>query len=130
MPKLTDKVKETRDRKQRKFLKALEKTLGVVSAAARIAKMSPDTHYNWLKTCPDYAEKYNQIKEIAIDFAETSLFKQIENQDTAATIFYLKTQAKSRGYIEQDKVINVNTTLDEISKVSEEELMAIINREV
>ena len=130
MPKLTDKVKETRDRKQRKFLKALEKTLGVVSAAARIAKMSPDTHYNWLKTCPDYAEKYNQIKEIAIDFAETSLFKQIENQDTAATIFYLKTQAKSRGYIEQDKVINVNTTLDEISKVSDEELMAIINREV
>lgn len=130
MPKLTDKVKETRDRKQKKFLKALEKTLGVVSAAARIAKMSPDTHYNWLKTCPDYAEKYNQIKEIAIDFAETSLFKQIENQDTAATIFYLKTQAKSRGYIEQDKVINVNTTLDEISKVSEEELMAIINRKV
>ena len=130
MPKLTDKVKETRDRKQRKFLKALEKTLGVVTAAARIAKMSPDTHYFWLKTCPDYVEKYNQVKEIAIDFAETSLFKQIENQDTAATIFYLKTQAKSRGYVEQDKVINVNTTLDEISKVSEEELMAIINREV
>ena len=39
-----------------------------------------------------------------IDFAESSLYKQIKDGNTSATIFFLKTQAKRRGYIEKQEI--------------------------
>ncbi len=39
-----------------------------------------------------------------MDFAESQLYKQIKEGSTAATIFYLKTKGKKRGYIERQEI--------------------------
>mgnify|MGYP003799635619 FL=1 len=96
------------------MLAALEKTLGVVSTAAKIAGIDRCTHYEWLKEDSEYAEKVAELKNVALDFAETKLHAAIDGMDTNAIKFFLKTQGKQRGYIEQNEV-NV-TGLEEIIK--------------
>jgi hypothetical protein len=41
------------------------------------------------------------ISDMALDFAESQLHKQISEGEVSATIFYLKTKGKKRGYIEK-----------------------------
>ena len=100
--------------KKQAMLAALEKTLGVVSTAAKIAGIDRNLHYDWLKEDPDYAAKVAELKNVALDFAESKLHSLIDDMNPTAVIFFLKTQGKQRGYIEQNEV-NV-TGLEEIIK--------------
>jgi len=43
------------------------------------------------------------IENIALDFAESQLHKQIKEGNSTSTIFYLKTKGKKRGYIERQE---------------------------
>lgn len=83
------------------MLEALEKSLGVVTTAAKKVGINRSTHYEWLKTDEDYRKSVEALSDVAVDFAESTLYKLIESGDTTATIFYLKTKGKSRGYIEK-----------------------------
>jgi hypothetical protein len=83
------------------MLQALEKTLGVVTSACKAADIPRSTHYDWMKSDPEYAAKVEDIHDIALDFAESQLHKQISNGEISSTIFYLKTKGKKRGYIEK-----------------------------
>ena len=89
-----------KDKRKRNMLISLQTQMGVVSAACRQAKIVRKTHYNWLHHDPEYKRAVEQLPEISIDYAESSLFKLIGNGNVAATIFYLKTKGKKRGYIE------------------------------
>jgi hypothetical protein len=80
---------------------ALEKSLGVVTSACKSVGISRETHYRWLREDEEYKNEVESISDIALDFAETQLQKQIKEGSTAATIFYLKTKGKKRGYIER-----------------------------
>ena len=51
-----------------------------------------------------FAKQVEDIANIALDFAESQLHKQIQDGNTAATIFYLKTKGKRRGYIERQEI--------------------------
>lgn len=90
--------------KKRAMLQALEKTLGVVTNAAKMIPISPVTHYNWLKDDLDYAQAVEMIAETCLDFAESKLFELVNSGDTAATIFLLKTKGKKRGYVEKQLI--------------------------
>jgi hypothetical protein len=92
------------DTRKQAMLHALEKTLGVVTSAARQVGIERTTHYNWMKEDPDYKRAVESIEDIALDFAESKLHTMIQNEDTAATIFYLKTKGKKRGYIERQEL--------------------------
>ena len=83
------------------MLTALEKSMGIVTTACRSVGIEPRTHYNWLKDDPAYKEAVEVIADTALDFAESSLFKQIQEGIPTSTIFYLKTKGKKRGYIER-----------------------------
>ena len=85
------------------MLAAMEKSLGVVSTAARSAGIDRKNHYNWMDSDAEYRQKVIDIDNIAIDFAESKLRLLIENGDVAATIFFLKTRGKSRGYVERSE---------------------------
>lgn len=87
-----------------KMIAALEKTLGVVTSAAKIANIDRTIHYDWLKSDPEYKQRVESIKDIALDFAESQLHKQIQDGEVSSTIFYLKTQGKNRGYIERTEL--------------------------
>jgi len=90
--------------KKKAMLAALEKTLGVVTSACNEAQIERTTHYHWLKTDPEYSASVADIENIAIDFAESKLYSSIKNNDITATIFYLKTKGKKRGYTERQEI--------------------------
>jgi hypothetical protein len=86
------------------MIEALEKSLGVVTTACKSVGIDRGSHYNWLKTDEDYKAEVESIEDIAIDFAESQLHKQIKDGNHTSTIFYLKTKAKKRGYIERQEI--------------------------
>jgi Bacterial regulatory protein, Fis family len=95
------------DINKKAMIEALERSLGIVTAACKAVNISRQTHYAWYHIDPDYKTAVDDILEIVIDFVESKLHKLINKGDTAATIFYLKTKGKSRGYIERQE-ININ----------------------
>ena len=103
------------------MLKALRYSLGNITDATSRVGISRKTHYQWLHADPEYREDVDAITEAAIDFVESKLFqliegatRTIETQDGAKTvkdapnataiIFYLKTRAKARGYVERQEL--------------------------
>lgn len=84
-------------------LESLEKSLGVVTTAVKQAGIARSTFYEWLKD-PEFKKEVDDIQNIALDFAESQLHKQIRDGNTSATIFYLKTKGKNRGYVERQEV--------------------------
>jgi len=90
--------------KQRKMLKALESSLGIVTIACRSIGIQRQTHYDWLEKFPEYEKEYRKLDDLVLDWAENALHTLISAQDTAATIFLLKTKGKKRGYVERQEV--------------------------
>jgi hypothetical protein len=86
------------------MLEALEKSLGVVTSACKTVDISRETHYRWLREDADYKAAVEALSDVALDFAESQLHKQIKEGNSTATIFYLKTKGKKRGYIERQEV--------------------------
>ena len=83
------------------MLNALKETLGVVSPACEMVGIARGTHYRWLEEDIDYKNDVESLLEFQIDFVESKLFENINKGDTTSAIFYLKTKAKHRGYIER-----------------------------
>jgi hypothetical protein len=88
------------------MIEALEKTLGIVSSACKMVDISRQTHYRWLQEDEDYKKQCTEIENMTLDFAESQLHKQIAEGNTSATIFFLKTKGKKRGYVERMEVDN------------------------
>jgi|TARA_R100000951_G_C2637095_1_gene179656 hypothetical protein len=86
------------------IIDALEKSLGVVTTACKNVGIGRTTFYEWMKDDQEFEQEVNEIQNIALDFAESQLHKQIGDGSTAATIFYLKTKGKKRGYIERQEI--------------------------
>ncbi len=92
------------DTQKAAMIEALEKSLGVVTSASRNVGISRNTHYTWMKQDDVYKESVEDIENIALDFAESQLHKQIKEGNTSGTIFYLKTKGKRRGYVERTEI--------------------------
>jgi len=92
------------DTKKGQLLEALERSLGVVTTACKQANVARSTYYKWMDEDRTFREQVNDIANIAIDFAESQLHKQIRDGNTSATIFYLKTKGKARGYVERQEI--------------------------
>lgn len=90
--------------KQIEFLEALKSNLGIVSKAADEIRMHRNSHYNWRATNSKYNEEVEAIENDCIDVVENALMNNILAGDVASIIFYLKTKAKSRGYVEKTEV--------------------------
>lgn len=83
------------------IIEALEQSLGVVTTACKKVGIGRTTFYEWIKTDKKFAAEVKDIENIALDFAESQLHQQIKGGNTSATIFYLKTKGKQRGYVEK-----------------------------
>ncbi len=91
--------KERKDRKAI-LLKELKKTYGLITEACENLNVSRSTYYTYYNNDPEFAAQVDHIKESKTDFYETQLMKQAKQGNAASTIFYLKTQARDRGFIE------------------------------
>jgi len=96
MPKLSNT-----DILKKQIIKALEQSLGVVTVACKNVGIARQTFYEWYKNDEDFKKAVDSIEDIALDFAESQLHKQIKDGNVTATIFYLKTKGVKRGYVER-----------------------------
>jgi predicted DNA-binding transcriptional regulator AlpA len=92
------------ERLKKELLSALKKNLGIVSSACDALGVSRTTYYKYYNEDEDFKKQVNDIGEATIDFAESSLFELIRSGNTAATIFFLKTKGKKRGYVEKQQI--------------------------
>lgn len=98
------------DTKKKKLLEALELSLGVVTSACKKAGVHRSTYYEWYKEDEDFRKQVDDLNNVALDFAESQLHQQIQGGNTSATIFYLKTKGKQRGYVERQEHTGVEGT--------------------
>lgn len=126
--------------KQKAMVAAMKSTLGNVSASieamVKAAKgdsryaITRTTHYEWMKTDPDYKKAIEDVVEGQKDFVEAALFRNIKDGREASTIFYLKTKARDRGYIEVNANLNRDVSDNDLENMEESELKKILSREV
>ena len=95
---------KSRHIKKEAILQALENSLGVVTVACKQVDIPRSTYYKWLKEDEDFARAVKDIENIALDFGESQLHSQMKDGSTSATIFYLKTKGKKRGYVERQEL--------------------------
>jgi len=86
------------------MVKALTQTKGLVYLAADIVGCHYDTIYDRAKESEAVASAMRRARGKVVDVAESVLYQQLREGEAWAVCFFLKTQAKDRGYIERTEV--------------------------
>jgi len=89
---------------KKKMLEAMYKTGSSVSKSCELVGVGRTTYYSWLEKDPDFKQAVLDMAEAKIDYVEDKLFALIAAKNVTAIIFYLKTQAKQRGYVERSEL--------------------------
>lgn len=96
---------EERDAKKASIIQEIMRNDGFKTLACKAVGVPLMTFYGWLKHDPDFKEAVDNAvlscKEYRDDMSEQKLFELVKSGDTAATIFYNKTQNRRRGYSEK-----------------------------
>ena len=110
---------------QRMFLLCFPKSGFNIAKTCRIIGITRKMFKKWLRENSLFKEKFEDSNEEQLDFVESVLFQNIQHQNkfvsNVATIFYLKTKGKKRGYIERPE-LNINLN----DKRSKDEIDAIV----
>ena len=114
------------DIQKKAMIDALEKALGIVTTACKQVGIHRSTHYDWYNNDEEYKDLVDSVQDVCLDFAESQLHKQINGGNTSATIFYLKTKGKKRGYIEKIEYDIKREEVD-LSGISEEEIRQFLD---
>jgi len=93
---------------QGRIIEAIAQTKGYVSKAAQLLGVTSQTIYNYRDKYPKIAAAIQEEREQRHDYVESRLMDRIEIGEIAAIIFYLKCQAKSRGYVERQELTGPN----------------------
>ena len=83
--------------------KAIVKAFGNLSTAAKSLNVDRATLYKWIEQ-EGLEEAVIEGRNTRLDFVESKLDQKINGGDTTAIIFFLKTQGKSRGYVERQEI--------------------------
>ena len=86
------------------IIAAIQKARGNLSHAARIVGCARTTLHRYVNKYSTVADAYENENEKTIDHVEDQLLRQIDDGNITAIIFFLKTKAKHRGYIERAEV--------------------------
>lgn len=121
-------------RRQERFLQALRQSNGLIRTASKMLGINETTPYVWMQSDPEFAAAVEEIRETAIDHVESKLLDRIDNDDTSAIIFFLKTRAKHRGYTEALSLVGdgggpvlvkvIEPYIDPLTEVPERQLPA------
>lgn len=93
------------------IIEVMAKNGGILASVATALKVSRGAIYTWINEDSELKESLYDIRQSMIDFAEGKLFKQIDEGNIVAILFYLKTQGKSRGYVEGIEMAVTQRTL-------------------
>ena len=106
------------DVKKEKMAMALSKYDGNISAACKEVGINRSTYYDWIEKDPDFVQRVQEVEESVIDAVEQKLQELIQKENNVtATIFFLKTKGKKRGYTEDAASSNQEIKIKEIKIV-------------
>jgi hypothetical protein len=83
---------------------ALKENKGFITQAAKSLGITRSHLHTLINRHPTIKEALDDAREEMKDFAESKLYQGINNDNATLIIFYLKTQAKDRGYIERQEI--------------------------
>jgi hypothetical protein len=112
--------------KQFKFIQAFNRNGCNVSMTCKAIGISRGTYYIWMNTSPLFEQLIQDNLEAQIDLVETFLHKKIQEGDTISTLFFLKTKAKARGYVEKQEIEQTVKNTNDLKKLSDEDLDSLI----
>jgi len=96
----SDKIRHTKNN----LINALEKSMGVVTSACKKVGIHRSTFYEYYNNDEEFRQKVDDIGNVALDFAESKMFEQIQEGNTQLIKFYLSTRGKKRGYVERQEI--------------------------
>lgn len=101
---------------------ALRKKAGNVTEAAKALNVTRQALHYHIANDESLQQIVIDARESLVDVAESALLKSVRRGNTAAIIFALKTQGKSRGYVERQEI---DHRITDVTTLSDEELRAI-----
>lgn len=111
------KSRMTATQQKRAFLESYVKCGGNIQATCKTIGISPDTYGYWRKNDDDFRQRVEELKFVPKVYVIGKLFEKIEQGDTTAIIFYLKTQCADMGFSER---ISIDTGQTERQREIEE----------
>ena len=108
--------KKEHNLKKETLLQALENSLGIVSTACNRTGISRSSFYKWYHEDEEFRKKVDDIDNVKLDYVETKLFKNIENEKEKSIIFYLQHKGHKRGYVQKQN-INLTSNEEDIKKI-------------
>ena len=105
---------------------ALRLALGNIGDALAATGFNRKTVDSWRKKDSQFATAVASMADVALDYVESNLMKQIGAGNSASTIFFLKTKGKKRGYTEKQEMditgmMNVNMSYGVVEQEAEKE---------
>ena len=97
-------ITKKREKTAQRIIEAIKASNGLLTLAAKKAQLNYSTVWRYSQLFPSVQQAIYEAKESVLDFAEGKLYENIKNNDNASIIFYLKTQGKSRGFIERQEL--------------------------
>ena len=85
-------------------LEAIENSKGFITTIARRLGCNRSTVYRLRDRHESIRQAIEDEREKQKDYTEGKLFELIDDKNVPAVLFYLKTQAKDRGYIERQEL--------------------------
>jgi len=86
------------------YIAAIHNSRGLLTHAADALGVTRGAIYQAAKKHPEIQKAIEDARERTTDLAVGKLFQKINEGDNTAILFYLKTQAKKRGYVERQEV--------------------------
>ena len=103
-----------REQTAQRIIKAVKESKGLLTVAAARAGIGYRTILRYSNEFPTVKKAVIEAKEELIDLTESKLYNAIEEGNMTAIIFFLKTQAKDRGYIEKSEIAGEVKTIIEV----------------
>ncbi len=86
---------------KKQMLKALEKSLGVVTTALKATDLSRTNYYKWLKEDEEFKANVEEIENISKDFVKSKYYECVQDKVPSVVIHAAKTKL---GWNETNKV--------------------------
>lgn len=87
--------------KPHQIVHALNETRGMIYLAAERLGCEADTIYNYAKRYASVREAITRHRQRTTDIAELKLYQAINDGESWAIQYYLRTQGRDRGYVER-----------------------------
>ena len=108
---------------KKQVIEAVQESHGILLVAANRLGCARPTLDDYRKRYPEVEAALHAAKERTIDFVESKLLENIKAKKEASIFFFLKTQAKARGYIEKSELKvdgEIKTTVEYVDAPSQD----------